>query len=94
MMGMMVVSASTTVLADSIICLRTTSFLARATASKGSVACKAGPLLGSGMLGDEIEDGLAKACHRQVTKLCSEMTAVGRAPIAMPYAPMPIVPDT
>ena len=40
MMGMMVVSASTTVLADSIICLRTTSFyMARATASKEAVAC-------------------------------------------------------
>ena len=39
MMGMMVVSASTTVLADSIICLRTTSFMARATASKAAVAC-------------------------------------------------------
>ena len=36
---MMVVSASTTVLADSIICLGTTSSMARTTASKEAVVC-------------------------------------------------------
>ena len=39
MRGMMVVSASTTVLADSIICLGTTSSMARTTASKEAVVC-------------------------------------------------------